>query len=343
MKITDFLTVAFILLTIFSIAKFLARKGKSKEYSLFFIIPSMSALLVSIMGLIQGTDMSMPSVTVAFTCLACAISILETRTRAAFLIPYLAIVSAMALAGLPLLLAMTSVLGSFVILALSFSKRFSDAKELVKKQALSMLIIDWMSSMVGATSMLISSVSSILYGCGDMLSTIILRIVAGFLSISLFAVLYVRCLTGKMPFLGENKLNDIENHTLTYVRNDIIANADESTMRIYNRIHEYIVIKQNFLNPNLSETEVARAVYVNKAYVGRAILKMTGKNYCTYVGTYRVQYAMDLFEQDPTLKPGQLALQSGFKNEASMNLMFKNLVGMKPSDWIAMRHAQMKK
>ena len=336
------ITLVIIPSTIFSIIRFLATKGRKKEDMAFLVVPSVAALIVLLTGIVVGSDYGLPSMSVAFACFACALSILDSKTKAIMLIPYFAAVIAMAATSHPILISLAGAVISFSVLISSYVRRFGDIKNLVKKQALSMLISDWMSAILASLSLLVAAVSLALYWSDDQL-WIIVRVVLSAVACVTFQILYLRCLHGRMLFLAKDRVSDIENHTLTYVRNDIVTNADDSSRQIYQRVHDYVVVKKNYLNPNLSEPEVARAVYVNKAYVGRAILKFTGMNYCTYVGKYRVEHAMQLFETDMSLRAGQLALQSGFKNEASMNVIFQNVTGMKPTEWMAMRRAQTKK
>lgn len=103
---------------------------------------------------------------------------------------------------------------------------------------------------------------------------------------------------------------------------------------IFGRIEEYFRLESPYLDSDININGVSARVYTNKLYVSRAISECTGSNFCQYVNSYRIKYAMECFRNDPSLKVSDLSAMSGFRTVASYNTAFRRMAGEIPSDWM---------
>ncbi len=103
---------------------------------------------------------------------------------------------------------------------------------------------------------------------------------------------------------------------------------------VFGRIEEYFREENPYLDMELCIANVAEHVYTNRVYVSRAISECSGSNFCQYVNSYRIRYAMDCFRRNPSLKVTDLSAMSGFRTVASYNMAFRRFVGEVPSEWM---------
>lgn len=124
----------------------------------------------------------------------------------------------------------------------------------------------------------------------------------------------------------------------------IRADRKENLYRsIFSRIEEYFQNESPFLDADLNIAEVSGRIFTNKVYVSRAISECADTNFCQYVNRYRINYALDCFRRNPTLRVSDLAYMSGFHTVASYNMAFRRVVGEIPSDWMRRTVAIMKR
>lgn len=104
---------------------------------------------------------------------------------------------------------------------------------------------------------------------------------------------------------------------------------------VYERIREYIVGKQAFLDHDLTLDNVAKHLYTNKSYISKGIRNATGETFCGYVNSFRIAYALENFKKDPSLRVSQLAEECGFNTAAAFTTAFKMIMNTTPSKWCA--------
>jgi AraC-like DNA-binding protein len=59
-----------------------------------------------------------------------------------------------------------------------------------------------------------------------------------------------------------------------------------------------------------------------------------GNGFYHVVAVYRIQYALDILKNNKSLKIEALAYDCGFNSLSSFNKYFKEIVGMKPSEYV---------
>lgn len=105
-----------------------------------------------------------------------------------------------------------------------------------------------------------------------------------------------------------------------------------------NCINEMIEItEEDFSNPQLSISSIAEQLGYNAKYLSHIFKKKTGMGYTEYLQTFRVKYAISLFENGlDSIK--NVALLSGFTDPLYFSTVFKNKTGNSPKTYIKNLH-----
>ena len=140
----------------------------------------------------------------------------------------------------------------------------------------------------------------------------------------------------RKPSMPENKpvKHSLAKETVLYNEE---CETEEPTTRmdvIFERIKDYMENKQPYLEYDFQMSDMAEAVYTNKSYVSKTINAMAGKNFCQFVNSYRVRYAVHIMHKNPKIKVGELALMSGFSSMVSFDMAFKLHMNTTPSEYL---------
>ena len=140
----------------------------------------------------------------------------------------------------------------------------------------------------------------------------------------------------RKPSMPENKpvKHFLAKETVLYKEE---CETEEPTTRmdvIFERIKDYMENKQPYLEYDFQMSDMAEAVYTNKSYVSKTINAMAGKNFCQFVNSYRVRYAVHIMHKNPKIKVGELALMSGFSSMVSFDMAFKLHMNTTPSEYL---------
>lgn len=140
----------------------------------------------------------------------------------------------------------------------------------------------------------------------------------------------------RKPSMPENKpvKHSLAKETVLYKEE---CETEEPTTRmdvIFERIKDYMENKQPYLEYDFQMSDMAEAVYTNKSYVSKTINAMAGKNFCQFVNSYRVRYAVHVMHKNPKIKVGELALMSGFSSMVSFDMAFKLHMNTTPSEYL---------
>jgi len=102
---------------------------------------------------------------------------------------------------------------------------------------------------------------------------------------------------------------------------------------LYLRIVDMFEKGTPYLNPNLSINDVASELYTNKTYVSKALAVHAGMNFCQFVNSYRIRYAVAHFKQDPTQRVVEMAQSCGFRTVSSFTVSFRMIMNSSPGEW----------
>lgn len=101
--------------------------------------------------------------------------------------------------------------------------------------------------------------------------------------------------------------------------------------RIYKEVESRI-----YLDPDLNLSKLSKKLGVHENLLSFVINDKTGKNFTTYINSFRVEHFIELalserLENETILS---LAFESGFSSKSSFNRVFKELKGLSPSAYL---------
>ena len=108
---------------------------------------------------------------------------------------------------------------------------------------------------------------------------------------------------------------------------------------LFERVEEYMRKERPYLDDSFTMTRLATEMMTNKSMLSKTINEKAGKNFCRYVNTYRIQYAVSMMKRDRMLKVSELSMMSGFHSLASFNMAFKLIMNDTPSEYMRTLHS----
>lgn len=91
--------------------------------------------------------------------------------------------------------------------------------------------------------------------------------------------------------------------------------------------------KQLFLQPNLKINDLASMLNTNRNYIYNAINQGIGMSFAEYINKKRIEYAVQLIDQDREILLTDVAHQSGFSSPSAFYRNFKLYMDCTPSDY----------
>ncbi|MGM9784337.1 MAG: helix-turn-helix domain-containing protein [Candidatus Cryptobacteroides sp.] len=105
--------------------------------------------------------------------------------------------------------------------------------------------------------------------------------------------------------------------------------------RLFEKVKVFMENNNPYLYGSFSIGELSQKIYANRTHVSKAINRLAGMNYSTFVNTYRVKHAADLIAKDPRMKMEEVAKLSGFNTIPTFNSAFKAIMNERPSEYQA--------
>ena len=109
----------------------------------------------------------------------------------------------------------------------------------------------------------------------------------------------------------------------------------ENMNRLFEKVKVFMENNNPYLYGSFSIGELSQKIYANRTHVSKAINRLAGMNYSTFVNTYRVKHAADLIAKDPRMKMEEVAKLSGFNTIPTFNSAFKAIMNERPSEYQA--------
>ena len=91
--------------------------------------------------------------------------------------------------------------------------------------------------------------------------------------------------------------------------------------------------KELFLRKDLRVADVAKEMATNQTYVSLLVNNLSGDNFATMIGGYRVRYAQKLMREHPEMVHADVAERSGFASRTAFLRTFKAQTGLTPTEW----------
>lgn len=98
------------------------------------------------------------------------------------------------------------------------------------------------------------------------------------------------------------------------------------------KLKQQIVDEQWFLEPRLTIRDVAARQASNESYISRALNQGLGATFNGFINGLRVNHAQKMLQSGEESLI-QIAFASGFNSKATFNRVFKEIVGMTPTDF----------
>ena len=114
---------------------------------------------------------------------------------------------------------------------------------------------------------------------------------------------------------------------------DIIPLTPEKEHIMAAEIRKLMDEKQLFLQPNLKINDLAKMLNTNRNYIYNAINQGIGLSFAEYINKKRIEYAVQLIEQDREILLTDVAHKSGFSSPSAFYRNFKLYMDCTPSDY----------
>lgn len=134
--------------------------------------------------------------------------------------------------------------------------------------------------------------------------------------------------------------DDCDEETLPDDEPDLDESADDTSVNLqilYQKLLLVMEQKQLYTNPKMNLQLLARELCTNQSRLSTCINRISGKNLSTWLGQYRVAYAMKLMDEDPSLREEEIRERSGFSSHSSYYRIFNKVTGYTPKQYLATR------
>lgn len=160
-----------------------------------------------------------------------------------------------------------------------------------------------------------------------------LLIFAGLLPVYLAGAFSFSLLVGLLAYWVLMKKNLLTN---VFYRKYKSSNLEEiQSQKIMKKIRHLLEEEQLFLNPKLSLNDLAEKVNTSDKILSQVINESTAYNFTQFINSYRIDHAKKMFLNPQTKddKVIAIAFESGFNSLSAFNVVFKQQVGMTPSQF----------
>jgi len=118
---------------------------------------------------------------------------------------------------------------------------------------------------------------------------------------------------------------------------DVLANEGVQMLDEWKpRIRSYIVDQQAYQDPELSLTQVAKALKTNPTIISKVINQGFQLNFNDFINQYRIEAVKDKLKagEQKTQTLLGIAYDCGFNSKATFNRAFKKVTGLSPKQWL---------
>ena len=107
----------------------------------------------------------------------------------------------------------------------------------------------------------------------------------------------------------------------------------ENNRKLFETLNQTIIDKELYLNPELTREDLIQIIHVNKNRFAKIIQENTGMRLTEYLNEMRLNHAIQLLKERPNYTLQAIAYDSGFSNMGTFHRLFKEKVGMTPSEY----------
>lgn len=126
----------------------------------------------------------------------------------------------------------------------------------------------------------------------------------------------------------------IENTTDRYKEKYQDYSLDQNVLEAYaSKIDLFLKDTKLYLNTNLSLDLLSEKTQIPRHHLSQVFNLYLRKNFYQTIATYRIDYALNLLQEDRNITFESLAYESGFNSKTSFNRYFKDQTGYTPSEY----------
>ena len=128
--------------------------------------------------------------------------------------------------------------------------------------------------------------------------------------------------------------SQIENQP-TYKNQTSFWQIEKHVPQIVQRLENHMKVNEPFMDSSLNVYDLAKQINVSSRELSIAINQNLNKHFFDYVNEYRINKAMQLFQQttDEKLTVLEVLYDVGFNSKSSFNTAFKKFTGQTPSEY----------
>lgn len=117
---------------------------------------------------------------------------------------------------------------------------------------------------------------------------------------------------------------------------DIINHTTKSDYgSLFEELDKLILLNQWFLKPRLTLNDLSGLTGLQTREISRAINVVTEKSFNEYINNYRVDFVCTILTRDTKKSLSDIAADAGFSSKASFNKVFKETLGVTPTEYKA--------
>ena len=139
--------------------------------------------------------------------------------------------------------------------------------------------------------------------------------------------------TGFVGLTQNTYTREVVEETEEEPEQDIIPLTPEKEDIMADEIRRLMDEKRLFLQPNLKINDLANMLNTNRNYIYNAINRGIGLSFAEYINKKRIEYAVQLIDQDREILLTDVAHQSGFSSPSAFYRNFKLYMDCTPSDY----------
>lgn len=111
------------------------------------------------------------------------------------------------------------------------------------------------------------------------------------------------------------------------------VSTDDNYHSIFKELDGLLTSNQWFLKPRLTLSDISNLTGLQTRDISRAINLATKKSFNEYINNYRVQFVCTALKNNTQKSLSDIAFESGFSSKASFNKVFKQIMGMTPTEF----------
>ena len=117
------------------------------------------------------------------------------------------------------------------------------------------------------------------------------------------------------------------------VARNVSTTGNQQQRQLVDRLHEYLLLNKNFLNPEIERDELVSQLTTNKTYLFDAVKAVTGKSLQEFINALRLEEVRRLFDNHSELNIEAIAADCGFNTYQTFYRLFKKRYKLSPAEY----------